>query len=730
MRSHAVCCHESFFPMRSFLRVRVGALLLLVGVLGPFPALAQEKPEELYQSALYKEEVEGDLQAAIQIYRSIVRDFAQHRQVAAKALVRIGESYEKLGMAEARAAYRRVIQEYTDQRAQVAVARARLTALELPAQQRLARASAATESGMMIRRVWTHPESRFDVTGTVSADGRYLTFEDLVTGDLLVRDLTAGTNRHLTHNEVPRAYDVGNALLSPDGRQVAYNWDNNVDRTTDLRIIGLDGSEPRVLYSHEEVTNIDVDGWSPDGTSLLVRLDRKDRTRQLAWVSVADGSVRVLKTLDWDFYPRARLSPDGRFIAYDFAEGPESDDHSIRLLAADGSRETPLFEEPGDDHVLGWTPDGKSLLFRSERMGTEDAWLIRIDDGRPQGRPQIVKREIGHPGPRGITRDGAFYYTLSVDVFDVHTAALDPLTGNVLASPKPVSQRFGGRTLGSDWSPDGKYLAYYVRSPRSPVRIRSVETGEERTLSPKNVVFGRFRGGALPRWSPDGRSLLVRGQDRREPDRHALYRVDARTGETIHILTLPRGVYFGIVGWSRDGTAVFFGRFDSSTQGSQIVWRDLETGKERELYEGAFAPALSLSPDGERLAFRGGPAGTSRGPIAVMTVPVTGGEPRTIINISEPGTLISGVAWTPDGGHLLFLKRHEPKRGNGRAKSQLWRVPAEGGEPQRLQLTIDGSAWDLHAHPDGRRISFTASKQVDELWVMENFLPAPEGGNE
>jgi hypothetical protein len=53
---------------------------------------------------------------------------------------------------------------------------------------------------------------------------------------------------------------------------------------------------------------------------------------------------------------------------------------------------------------------------------------------------------------------------------------------------------------------------------------------------------------------------------------------------------------------------------------------------------------------------------------------------------------------------------------------QVWRVAAEGGEPQRLGLTVD-ELWWLRLHPDGRRVAIGTWKTSVEVWALENFLP-------
>ena len=699
------------------------------------PAQGADQAEVLLQAALHVELSEGDLERAIELYRDIVTTHTGNRNVVARALLRMGRCYEKLGESEAQEAYQRVLRDYPDQPEQVSAARTRLAALTQPA-------GTADPSGLVVRRVWVAPFG-VEVEGSVTPDGRYIAADDESTGNpegghLVVRDLTTGENLSFAHTKVPGG-DVNDAQMSPDGKRVAYSWDNE-DRSVDvdLRIIGLDGSEPRVLYRHEDVVDLDPKGWSPDGQQILARFLRKDGTRQIVMVSVADGSVRVLKSLGWWDSPEIHLSPDGRYIAYDVSPQEDVAD-DIFLLAADGSREVPVVAHAADDEVLGWAPDGKRLLFTSNRSGTVDLWLIEIADGKPQGSPRLVKINVGPIEGRGFNRDGAFYYTpAQFFARDVYTAMLDPATGRVLVPPRRATERFATHTLSPDWSPDGKYLAYSsggTRGPEPGIVIRSLETGEERDLS----IGLRCQG---LRWSPDGRSILVRAFSGKE----GLYQIDAQTGDVTPVLVQSSSRIFDYdwpAGWSPDGKAIFYGRFhyEGGTRKSfQLLVRNLESGEETELYRQDEAPfifsELALSPDGQHLAF----VSPNQAGGALKMISTRDGELRELLSVQKPEHIDRQVvAWTPDGRYLLFGKRNRYE-----ATFQLWRIPAEGGEPERIELEMalprpsqtsfkvvaETGLMELAVHPDGRRIVFSAYQRIqsaDELWVMENFLPDLEG---
>ena len=120
---------------------------------------AQQTAEQLYQSGLYKEEINGEMDAAIKIYETIINQFPENRSVAAKAMLHFGICKERLGMKEATVAYERVVREYADQQETVAEARVRLAALAEPAGPR--------KLELSVRQVWAGLYT--DLTGSPSA---------------------------------------------------------------------------------------------------------------------------------------------------------------------------------------------------------------------------------------------------------------------------------------------------------------------------------------------------------------------------------------------------------------------------------------------------------------------------------------------------------------------------------------------------------------------------------
>ena len=148
-------------------------------------------PEVALEAAAKKEMVDGDLRGAIAQYRAIIATYAADHAVAARALVRMGQCYEKLGdleAGEARKAYERVLRDYPDQKEAVSVARVRLGSRE----------SVQRAGTMSSRQVWTRPSSA-TIYGNVSHDGRYLPYTDWAVpggnGELFLHDMTTGADR-------------------------------------------------------------------------------------------------------------------------------------------------------------------------------------------------------------------------------------------------------------------------------------------------------------------------------------------------------------------------------------------------------------------------------------------------------------------------------------------------------------------------------------------------------
>ena len=161
------------------------ALALAVGT----GRMSAQSGYDVFQKALVQERADGNLDEALKLYQRVVNEFSRDRALAAKALVRMAECYQKLGDAESRKVYERVVREFADQTESATTARTRLSALTRPG-------GTAAASGVVVKSMWTGPD--VDTEGSPSPDGRYLPFVDWSNDTVHVRDLATGLNRQLT----------------------------------------------------------------------------------------------------------------------------------------------------------------------------------------------------------------------------------------------------------------------------------------------------------------------------------------------------------------------------------------------------------------------------------------------------------------------------------------------------------------------------------------------------
>jgi hypothetical protein len=94
--------------------------------------IAAQSAQELYQRGLVQENGRGDLKQAIALYTQAAKAAGKDRALAAKSLLRIAGSHEKLGAdGEAEQTYAELLRAYPEQRAEVAVAQQRLQTLRV-----------------------------------------------------------------------------------------------------------------------------------------------------------------------------------------------------------------------------------------------------------------------------------------------------------------------------------------------------------------------------------------------------------------------------------------------------------------------------------------------------------------------------------------------------------------------------------------------------------------------
>jgi Tol biopolymer transport system component len=642
-------------------------------------ALLWGQSESALERAIRKETLEGDLKGAIESYKKLAQD--KNRTVAAKALVHLGECYEKMGDSEARKAYEQVVRDFGDQRDAAAAAHLRLSALGRP----------GGGAGLSLRMV--EGDSKNYLAGA-SPDGRYLL--EASSEGLFRRDLASGQKQMIFKGP------VGTAIISSDSSRIALT----VRRPSmpEIWTVARDGGQQRKVWQGESGQVAHGAGWMPDGKRIVVQVQQGRTLSRLLMLSTEDGSATKI----WEAPVAAYgpLSPDGAWVAVDtVSSNPKKE--VLSLISTADPRETPILEEFGSIDSQQWTPDGKGLVFLSDRRTgkSQDLWYLPISGGKGQGRPELIQSDLDEASLAPITRDGTLYYEDSAVMREVLIAEIDPAAGKAIGAPKALAGQTESLSGQPIYSPDGRWILYRRGRESSVHVLRDVQSGEEKVLKTG------FIGPAEATWFPDSRSILV--NSRRPNEAAGFYRTDAATGSAT---LLKQGVFGAAFAISPDGKTVYYSRYSPNENQTRVMAWDTGSGSEREVMSGQGYPDVSthwigiaLSPDGSHLATR-----RTEGQDSVIDIrPAMGGEKREVYRVHAPQALHE-LQWARDGRHLIFTVIEGERE-------SLWRIPVSGGGPQEMGISARAMG-KVVVSPDGRHIAFVAVQGGSRIMALDHFL--------
>ena len=673
----------------------------------------------VFEQALAKARVDGNLPEAIRLYERVVTEFASDRALAAQALVQVGRCYEKLGRDDAVRAYERLVRDFADQEDAVELARVRLAVLKRPAP------GAAAAAAVPRLRVFPRVDDINEVR-VLSPDGTKAVFKSYDKGqNLAVYDVASQQTTLLTGiNGAPDFVD--GPAWSPDGRRIAHTQCVNRFSSCELRVVTLSGKSEVISGGM-----LAPAGWLPDGSALVVTVRRADTTLTIGIVPTAGGPFTPLRSTKWPGgYERPSVSRDGRLIA--FTEGSLGV-RDIHVISSDGRTAHRVTDHPADDHQPLWSPDGRHLAFLSTRHGSAALWTVAIRDGQPVGEPVRIKDGMQDVVTLlGWTTRGLAYLERQ-RAEDIYTVPADPVSGEPGGTPVQIPYGRTGRNTSPVWSPDGRSLAFGSSSPAEPDRRAIVVLpsggGESREfLIPTNQWPISGAGPNDLRWFGDSRGLGFSGLDTR--GERTLFRLTLATGEW---KTFPvPGINRTSIDWNVDGSRYFYGSREATIDDRAIVERDVQSDRERIVLRGDFL-GLRFSPDRRLLALRG--TGGQRG---IVVVNVETGQARSALTSADTDSL--GVpTWSPNGRALLVQLTENP--GTDKQATDLRLIPVDGGEVRRIPLGAEltrllsgrgaqrPTLRDIVWSPDGRRLAFVLSAQRYETLMIENPLPLGGGPN-
>jgi Tol biopolymer transport system component len=700
-------------------RLAVASVVVAVALAGVIGAHTGIEDDKQFQAALQQEMVVGDLRGAIEAYRAIVERPGVDRALAAAALMRMGESYQKLGDSRARDVFAQVVARFGDQ-AVAADARAKLDATG---------GAPASQVGTT-KTVWSGP--KVSNGGVVSRDGRWLPYTNWDTGNLMLHDLVNDRDSALTDGgRFPPQFPVSqqqyadHSRVSPDGRRVAFGWFNS--ERYEVRVVDIEpaGAQPRTIFHNPDVEYIQPFDWSPDGRSLVVQLRRGDNSGQIGLLRVADGVLTPLKSFDWRAATsHAAFSPDGRHIGYDLPGQAPLGDRDVFVIAVDGSREVRLTTHARDDRMVGWSRDGTRVLFASDRTGSRQIWVQHWSGQSVAGDPQVVPSSFSGEAV-GFAADESLYErktTYAGSLF--RTVSFDFQLGRATSVPADPGEEFFSTNLRAqaEWSTDGRRLAL-ARRDRAEVMGMLVSIVDLDSRRVTNVRPHLVSPGDRLVWAPDGQSFLTAGMDLKQ--RRGLFRIGIDSGEVTLLEGSAdrqgRNVGIGLA-VSPDGAEIYVRR--ANQEAIDIVARNLSSGAERELASwprpssgiNDYVGRPSLSPDGRLIATVMSHSATEA---SVLLIAPGSGEMRTLRRGAAAAPEV--LMWAPDN-RSVFVRWTAP--GRTPAEPEVWRIPVAGGAPVRIDWTLGHDNREFRVHPDGRRLVYvvnTSSSQT-EVRVLTGLL--------
>ena len=194
-------------------------------------------------------------------------------------------------------------------------------------------------------------------------------------GSLVLSPPQAAVARQLT-------FSPGNDFSpawSPDGRSIVYVSDQT--GAWNLWTVDPQGQAPRALtFDRFQYTSPSV---TPDGASIVVASDRGSPLRAWLdlWLLSRDGTPerRLLsETPDVkEFVPV--ISPDGRLLAYLDLPMTRAPQYRLMVVELPGGIPRVVTEDRVLFSPVRFSPDGRQLLFTSDRLGTADVWVTGVD---------------------------------------------------------------------------------------------------------------------------------------------------------------------------------------------------------------------------------------------------------------------------------------------------------------------------------------------------------------
>ncbi len=565
-----------------------------------------QSAQQTFQQAVILEEAQGDLEAAIDLYTAIAEDQSTDRTLRARALLQAGYCYEKLGRKNAVLMFEQLISDFPDQEQFIVLARQKLRELQppVPVNERL-----STE-------LLNHETSTRKLIYSVSPDGKYYVFMNWDSMEIMKYDIESGKESLITSGNTwnPKKENKqywsnpDHPAWAPNSRQVVYAWHSEYGN--ELRLRDIDGRNLKILMDCNPGQSIRPLDFTPDGSKVYAVLmsNTKALSEELVLIDIESGTVQSLLDLDAvrigtrDF----DISPSGEHAAFSMID-EDSDHLDIFLLHLKDLSLRRITANKFNDFEPTWAPDGKSLLFVSNRYGNNALLSVNLSEGAAINDPDILARDIGDVvSMMTVTDNWSVCLKVKKERYDVHTLDIDEYLLNGQVNTEQITAKvlgYGG--MAPAYSPTGRYISYL--SPMSNIRdvdpselsiyqgsryfinIYDTETNEHWEV-PTELYTNQHWSDIneyVPQWSYDESRLLMHGKTAKNLE-GGFYLVDVRSGELYPMITRANsaGTDYFRAGrspkCSRSGNAFYYvssnwkelRKFDVATKSETVLYTD------------------------------------------------------------------------------------------------------------------------------------------------------------